>query len=1025
MTATTESTAKSGAETREVRDVNDRVGGDNGQEARAAVQSMNEMQGFSEAGGPEMQGNDSDVVTPAGSSHRKDKRRSAASKPAIVESSPASSKSSHADETYEDEPLAPELSIESESGAISDSVAVQLSSPKVKTANTKSSTARSSTSKRAVANQTKSKAKPITAFFSAIPNPMSASNSITNTPIKPAPSQHAHVYVELSLDAPIPNADDIPMEDVASSSAETVISIETAKPQNDESVDEMIIMEDPKSVTTNIRNDEVPKDIDSSSPPVSVPPFTSALVRFEKGKLVFKEKKMALDRHPATISELNAFHTFKSEIIASKNWKQVDKFPTQFYPLLAKLVQDSNKTRDELAKQIRNQILPELDDEDDEEENDDGNSELNGFLQESMISDAISDVAIRINYGLDVNDVILEDYAIWRWEVVDKSLLGEFSSKAEARVATRQQAQKDAAQLFQSMPASERASILQLGVKKDTALSSEQPHPILLDTSEEAQKASKKSIAKEKKESAKLAAQKLKDELKEKKEQEKREAKEEAKRQKEEKQALEKAKEEQKRQKKEEERLKAEKAKEDAKLKKETNRGKVEKSQPSLFSFIVRSKKETPAPPIHTNEADAALTLFRERFLPFHVKSGVEVAKHNRFMHDISNGFVAEIHEQKSNEDFTPNFTAFLKSESRKFRENARKVHETKMKARRESLRKQQAITIHSTAPTMLTDVFDTEMNAASMDVVMDEEGDPFAKFRECRWKFLKFQEDYRPPYFGTWTKQSRVIKGKNPWAKDVAGGVLNYEVDSEAEWEEDEPGEELQSEDEEDDGAVSGPSAVGTGGEADGEELDDWLVPDGYLSEDEADGEDGDKAGRKGDKSFKEVVQKKIGPLVPVVLSLFGDNNGTAMEAGLDNYEMVWMADIGSVDPFTFKRNSPLALVSGPQHGKNYSGGKSLSKALKANSEKHIFDDANLEALVQLVDGSSLSLGKLVEVTKEKFPSVSKVQMELKIRHIAVKEKRDGEDKSHWHIKDEYDHLCADEALGGPSLKRKIDTAL
>ncbi|KAI8843972.1 hypothetical protein BJ741DRAFT_589692 [Chytriomyces cf. hyalinus JEL632] len=1019
MTVTTESAATSGAETREVRDVNDKDGGDNGQEGRADVQGMNEMQVFSAAGGAEMQGSKSDAVTPTGSSHRKDKRRSAASKPAIVESSPASSKSSHADGAYEDEPLAPELSIESESGTISDSVAVQLSSPKVKTANTKPSTARSSTSKRAVANQTKSKAKPITAFFSAIPNPISASNSITNTPMKSAPDQHAHVYVELSLDAP--NADDIPVEVGASSSAETVINIETAKQQNDESVDEMIIMEDPESVTTNIRNDEVPKDDDSSSPPVSVPTFTSALVRFEKGKLVFKEKKMALDRHPATISELNAFHTFKSEIIASKNWEQVDKFPTQFYPLLAKLVQDSNKPRDELAKQIRNQILPELDDEDDEEENDDGDSELNGFLQESMISDAISDIAIRINYGLDVNDVILEDYAIWRWEVVDKSLLGEFSSKAEARVATRQQAAKDAARLFQSIPESERASILQLGVKRDTVLPSERPHPILLDTSEEAQKASKKSITKEKK----LAAQKLKDELKEKKEQEKREAKEEAKRKKEEKQALEKVKEEQKRQKKEEERVKAEKAKEDAKLKKETSRGKVEKSQPSLFGFIVRSKKETPAPPVHTNEADAALTLFRERFLPFHVKSGVEVAKHNRFMHDISNDYAVEIHDQISNLDFSSNFTAFLKSESRKFRENARKAHVAKMKARRDSLRKQQAVTIHSSAPTMLADLFDTETTAAAMDVVMDEEGDPFAKFRECRWKFLKFQEDYRPPYFGTWTKKSRVIKGKNPWAKDVGGGVLNYEVDSEAEWEEDEPGEELQSEDEEDDGAVSGPNAVGTGGEADGEELDDWLVPDGYLSEDEADGEDGDKAGRQGDKSFKEVIQKKIGPLVPVVLSLFGDNNGTTMEAGLDNYEMVWMADIGSVDPFTFKRNSPLAVVSGSQHGKNYSGGKSLSKALKANSEKHIFDDANLEALVQLVDGSSLSLGKLVEVTKEKFPSVSKVQMELKIRHIAVKEKRDGEDKSHWHIKDEYDHLCADEALGGPSLKRKIDIAL
>ena len=51
--------------------------------------------------------------------------------------------------------------------------------------------------------------------------------------------------------------------------------------------------------------------------------------------------------------------------------------------------------------------------------------------------------------------------------------------------------------------------------------------------------------------------------------------------------------------------------------------------------------------------------------------------------------------------------------------------------------------------------------------------------------KYLSFHEDYRPPYHGTWSKaRSSIITGRNPFGKDST--FLNYEVDSEAEWEED-----------------------------------------------------------------------------------------------------------------------------------------------------------------------------------------------------------------------------------------------
>ncbi len=59
------------------------------------------------------------------------------------------------------------------------------------------------------------------------------------------------------------------------------------------------------------------------------------------------------------------------------------------------------------------------------------------------------------------------------------------------------------------------------------------------------------------------------------------------------------------------------------------------------------------------------------------------------------------------------------------------------------------------------------------------------------KYKYLSFREDERPPYHGTWSKpKSSTVTGRNPFGKDTA--YLDYDVDSEAEWEEgdDEMGE-------------------------------------------------------------------------------------------------------------------------------------------------------------------------------------------------------------------------------------------
>lgn len=60
------------------------------------------------------------------------------------------------------------------------------------------------------------------------------------------------------------------------------------------------------------------------------------------------------------------------------------------------------------------------------------------------------------------------------------------------------------------------------------------------------------------------------------------------------------------------------------------------------------------------------------------------------------------------------------------------------------------------------------------------------------RAKFLQFHTDVRPAYFGTWRKKSRYIKPRRPLAEDRQR--FDYENDSADEWEEEEPGESVDS---------------------------------------------------------------------------------------------------------------------------------------------------------------------------------------------------------------------------------------
>nr|CDS25371.2 chromatin assembly factor 1 subunit A B [Hymenolepis microstoma] len=94
------------------------------------------------------------------------------------------------------------------------------------------------------------------------------------------------------------------------------------------------------------------------------------------------------------------------------------------------------------------------------------------------------------------------------------------------------------------------------------------------------------------------------------------------------------------------------------------------------------------------------------------------------------------------------------------------------------------------------------------------------------RTKYLYFDGNVRPPYYGTYRSRSAAVGPRRPFAKDVQR--LNYDYDSDDEWEEVE-GESLTHSDQEDDDDSD-----------DSDEDGKFVVPHGYLSDDEREGAEG-----------------------------------------------------------------------------------------------------------------------------------------------------------------------------------------
>ena len=188
------------------------------------------------------------------------------------------------------------------------------------------------------------------------------------------------------------------------------------------------------------------------------------------------------------------------------------------------------------------------------------------------------------------------------------------------------------------------------------------------------------------------------------------------------------------------------------------------------------------------------MTEYEKIFPSFFVKSHTQLASWNRFSkgaggHEDGIAKLDRILSQHGSQAFTATPPAFqveveLKLLNAHFR-------------RRQRWRRPQV-----SVKAIVDQINGTVYNPIDLTKATPKKGarNPINRLKIVPMKFLKFAEDVRPPYIGTYTKfledRSMAKLSRNPFSRALPS--TNYDYDSEAEWEEPEEGEDLDSEGEE-----------------------------------------------------------------------------------------------------------------------------------------------------------------------------------------------------------------------------------
>ncbi|PFH52405.1 hypothetical protein AMATHDRAFT_74199 [Amanita thiersii Skay4041] len=558
---------------------------------------------------------------------------------------------------------------------------------------------------------------------------------------------------------------------------------------------------------TQLSQDTIIDLVVQDTPIMTAIPDKNALVELKNGKATLKQKSASFEKQSETLQEIVNFREFLEERITRQE-PPLSDIPDEHRPLVAKMAHESDKSLAALAKHIRQALLPTSADEAGE-----GSSAASDALPLGVVEGAIKAIMIRNNYGLEALNGGRTPAAVclWRWEVRKEYwdwLPKGGREKASQRLVEREQARKDLQAIFSALSLTEQQSIMDPKSAAKQSGKATNKDSITQSPSSKAQPNCTEEDEKSKENDIGTELVKVKANRQKKAADSEKVAKE-------------------------KERLEKKFAKAE-KEKKQTNA--QDKSRTFMASFF--AKKAAPVKPVVPVETcsmagpSTARSDFSKVFRPFLLKKDAKLAPTNWFLDSKRKGKAA-VRTQANVITLDDDGDAII-AEDISMAEIEAPIDVGRMSSKDRlnsilsslpapvdpSLRPPSKInsqykTYH---PTSVRETMTqlTEAEISGDDAVVRSLVDKLRNRDLFPSKVLIFHEDARPGYFGTWTRNSRIIGSRTPFAKDLL--EFDYNYDSGEEWEDEGPGDADDVLDDEEEDAE---------GDDTDSDLDDWLVDD------------------------------------------------------------------------------------------------------------------------------------------------------------------------------------------------------
>ncbi|KAK7295219.1 hypothetical protein RJT34_18124 [Clitoria ternatea] len=269
-------------------------------------------------------------------------------------------------------------------------------------------------------------------------------------------------------------------------------------------------------------------------------------------------------------------------------------------------------------------------------------------------------------------------------------------------------------------------------------------------------------------------------------------------------------------------------------------------------------------------------------------------------------------------------------------------------------------------------------------------------KYRHVR-QLLQFDNAHRPAFYGVWPTKSHVVGPRHPLRKDPD---LDYDVSSDEEWEEEEPGESLSDCDKDEEECSK----------SDGESEDGFFVPDGYLSEDEGaqvdrmetvndiEGADSTPCSKddieseefcallRQQKYLNNLTEHALRKNQPLIIpNLIHDKDILLLDCDSNGTPKLEQMCLQALSMYVIPGSSYIEISVDKMQDEAQETCLSTGKGVaNPSSDVAVIPDSDLPVIVTTIQNCPQGINKVLGSLQQKFPSASKSLLKNKVRELS-----------------------------------------